>query len=79
MANLHLSHGEPSRATLVASIMDGDGITNDPTGTSRIVLTDEGAVDYWTDILCLTVQQLHEAVATVGSETDAVKRHLNRV
>ena len=54
-----------------------DDLTNaGPADRSRISLDEDWEVNWWTNSLGVSEQELREAVAAVGSSANAVREHL---
>jgi len=49
-----------------------------PQDASKISLTERWEVDYWTQALGVTEQQLRRAVSVAGHGAAAVRRHLGK-
>lgn len=49
-----------------------------PADSSRISLSQDHEVRYWTQALGVSEQELRSAVAAVGPMADAVRRHLGK-
>ena len=56
--------------------MSDDKGKRSPQDASRISLSEEYEVAYWTEALGVTREQLEAAVRAVGNGADAVRRHL---
>lgn len=56
--------------------MSDDKTKRGPQDASRIALSEDYEVDYWTDALGVSRERLEEAVKAVGNSADAVRKHL---
>lgn len=56
--------------------MSDDRNSRGPQDASRISLTEDYEVDYWTKALGVTRERLAQAVEAVGHGADAVRAHL---
>ncbi|MCE6991039.1 DUF3606 domain-containing protein [Dyadobacter sp. CY323] len=58
--------------------MADDKTKKGPADSSRINLSEDYEVSYWTDTLGVTRQELEEAVKAAGPSVEAVKKHLKK-
>ncbi len=58
--------------------MSDDLHNRGPQDRSRINLSERWEVQYWTQALGVTQEQLEQAVEQAGNDAAAVRRHLNK-
>lgn len=56
--------------------MADDKTLRGPQDASRIALSEDYEVDYWTGKFGVSKEQLADVVAVVGNSADAVEKHL---
>jgi hypothetical protein len=56
--------------------MADDKTLRSPQDASRISLSEDYEVRYWTQKFCISEERLREAVKAAGNSADAVERHL---
>ena len=57
--------------------MADDKTKTGPADSSRININEDYEVAYWTDALCVTKDDLAEAVKQVGTSAQAVRKYLD--
>ena len=60
------------------SMMSDDKSTRGPQDASRISLSEDYEVSYWTKALNVTRDELEAAVKAVGNAASAVRKHLGQ-
>lgn len=58
--------------------MSDDKSNRGPQDRSRISLSDDYEVDYWTEALGISRERLEEVVGRVGNSADAVRAELGK-
>lgn len=58
--------------------MTDDKTLRSPEDASRIALSEDYEVDYWTKTLGVTKDELREAVGAVGNSADAVRAYFKK-
>ena len=58
--------------------MPDDRTNPGPADRSRISLTQDWEVDYWTKELGVSVEKLRQAIHAVGDSADKVREYVNR-
>lgn len=58
--------------------MTDDKTKRGPQDSSRISLSEDYEVEYWTSALRVTRGELEQAVKAVGNSAEAVRRHLGK-